>query len=167
MADSAYKFRLKTATAEYTRPANTDAYTALDAISDSTTAPTDLEFTLTNAPGGSGKILKAKILTDQSTNTSDFRLHLFSAAPTPINDNAAYTLLYASAASYIGAVTFAAAATEGTGSTAAGSTSTGLNIPFTCAAGSKKVYGLLESVDGFTPASAQKFHLELVAEVAE
>lgn len=158
-------FRVVTTAAEFTRPANTTAYAALDAISDSTTAPNDLEFTgLGAGSAGGGKITKVKVLTDQATNTSAYRLHLFSAAPTPVNDNDPQTLLYANRATWLGSITTSAAAPEGTGSTAAWAVSPALNFPFKCAADSQTVYGMLQTVGGFTPASGQKFYIELTAE---
>ena len=167
MSQSARHFRIVTAAAEFTRPADTTAYAALDAISDSTTAPNDLEFTgLAAGIGGGARITKVKVLTDQATNTSAYRIHLFSSAPTPINDNSAQTLLYANRASWLGSITTSAAAPEGTGSTAAWAVSSGLNFPFKCADGSKTIYGMLETVGGFTPASGQKFYIELTAETA-
>ena len=149
----------------FARPAGTTAYTAKDAVADSASAPTVLTFTkMANKPGGTGYITKARLMSDQSGNTARFRLHLFHTAPTPINDNAAHTLLYANRANRVGHVDFDAMQTEGSGSTAANASNTAVRLPFACAAGSRDLFGLLETLDAFTPASAQAFHLELTAE---
>ena len=115
--------QIEVATATITRPADTTAYTAKDAVSNSTSAPAALTFTgLARLAGGSGYIVKARLMTSQAACTAAFKLHLFNATPTPINDNAAYTLLYANAASRIGTIEFGACQTEGAGSTAANAT---------------------------------------------
>lgn len=102
--------RTVTVGASFTRPADTTAYTALDAVSNSTSAGTVLTFTnLARQASGSGYITKARILTNQSTNTARFRLHLFAQTPdaaTVLNDNAAYTQLYANRDKAIGTITF-------------------------------------------------------------
>ncbi len=145
-----------------TRPADTTAYAAKDAVSNSTSAPDVLTFSkLARLPGGSGYIVKARLMTNQSTNTARFRLHLYHTTPTAINDNAAHTLLWANRANRIGYIDFAACATEGTGSDAANSQNDTVRMPFVCASGSRAVYGLLETLDAFTPASGQIIYVEL------
>lgn len=154
---------------EFSRPTNTDAYAAKDVIANSTSAPTVLTFT--NAAlenGGGGYILKARALTNQSTCVARLRLHLYRVAPTAINDNALFTLLWENRANRIGTIDFPALSTEGSGSDCAytictpGSTAPG-NVPleFTCAADSKNLFGILETLDVFTPANAQAFYIEL------
>lgn len=101
------------AAATLTRPADTTAYTAKDAVADSTSAPTVLTFSnLARVNAGSGYIVKARLMTNQSTNTARFRLHLFDTSPTAINDNAAYTLLWANRATRIGYIDLTACQTD-------------------------------------------------------
>lgn len=165
-------FKMAVATATITRPANTAAYSASDAISNSTSAPTALTFTdiapVVGANGGSGYIVKARMLTNQSTFTGRVRLHIYSVSPTAINDNAAFTLLWANRANRIGAIDFPAAATEGTGSDSANAIlapgSGNLAMAFKCANGDQNLYGLAEVRDGFTPTSGQIFFFELTAD---
>ena len=145
-----------------TRPANVTAYTALDAVSDSTSAPTVLTFAnIVTTAGDTGYITKALIVTDQSTNIARFKLHLFNTAPTAINDNAAQTILYANRATYIGYISWNACGTEGTGSDCAYSLADTLRLAFTSGA-TTSLFGLLETLDGFTPASGQKFYIKLL-----
>ena len=158
------------AAAELTRPADTTAYAANDAVSDSTSSPT-IWATFTNIARinvGTGYIVKAKLLTDQAANVAQLRLHLFNAAPTAINDNAAQTMLYANKATWLGAIDFPALTQDGTGSTAAKATvssgSSSLPLAFVCAAASRTLSGLLEVLGAFTPTSGQKFYIELAAE---
>ncbi len=154
-----------------TRPADTTAYAALDAISDSTSAPT-VVFTFTNLirlPGGSGYITKARLRSNNKLNTGlQFKLHLFSSAPTAINDNSPYLLLDANAAISLGTINFPATWTEDT-TNSTGVASVGVigdgssNIPLPIVAGSASriIYGLLETLTAFTPISGQTFFIEL------
>lgn len=151
---------------EVTRPADTTAYAALDVVSDSTSAPTVITFTnVARVNNGNGYVVKARLMSDQTTLTSRLRLHLFHTAPTAINDNSPYTLLYANRANRIGYCDFPAVATEGTGSTAASANIADLRIAFVCAAADRNIYAFLETRDAFTPASGQKFYLELTADL--
>lgn len=147
---------------ELTRPADTTAYAINDVVSNSTTSPTVLTFSnVARVNAGSGYIVKARILTDQKANVAAFRLHLFHTSPTATNDNAAYPLLYANAANRIGYIDFPAMNTEdATTSTAANTLWTG-QLHFVCASASRDIYGVLETKTVFTPASGQKFYIEL------
>ncbi len=163
---------LTVVSSEFARPADTNAYAALDAIADSTTAPTLLTFTnLARANGLGGYIAKARIMTDDTAIAAPprVRLHLFHTAPTPINDNAAFTLLWANRANRIGHIDFAALTTEGAGSTAKNAKlipdAVSLPLAFKCAAASRTIYGMLETLDAFTPASAKSWFVELSADV--
>lgn len=151
---------VKTVSAEVTRPADTTAYAAKDAIANSTSAPTVITFTgAVNNIGESGVIRKATLQTDQAANTSTFRLHLFNAAPTTLtNDNAAQLIDYADKASYLGYIDITNVAEAGS--------SIGVNTnAFHFVSGATvNLFGMLESVGGFTPASGQKFNIKLVIE---
>ena len=153
------------------RPADANAYSAKDAIAEATSGATVWTFSnVARVAGGGGYIVKAQILTDQTTNTETFRLHLFNAAPTALQDNAQCTApLFANASSYIGTINFPACKTEGTGATAAyanltPNTSSG-DVPMAFVTNADaNLYGLLETPNGFTPASAQNFTIILTAE---
>jgi hypothetical protein len=152
--------------ASLTRPADTTAYTALDALSSSTSSPTLLTFTnIARINEGSGYLVKARLVTNQPTNAARFRLHLYNTAVTAINDNAPFTLLYANRATKIGTLDFDALGTEGSGSDCAEATNASARLKFVCAAASRTIYGILETRDGFTPTSGQLFFVELMAEI--
>jgi hypothetical protein len=154
--------KLTTSTASFTRPADTTAYAAKDAVSNSTTAPTVLTFTgAGRAAGGTGYITGVRLTTDQSTNGAQFRLHLYAIAPTAINDNAAQTLLWADRAKRIGYIDIGPLVTEGAGSDAAGALNADIRLPYKCDTADTHLYGLLETLTAFTPASAQNFHIAL------
>lgn len=156
---------------EFTRPADTTAYTAKDAISNSTSSPSVLTFAgITPDVSQFGYITKVRLMTNNttwaSTNAAVFKLHLFHEPPTAINDNAPYTLLYTNRDKRIGTITFTALNTEGSGSDAANTLWTGA-LAFQSKASNNTIYGLLE-VDSFsgtlTPTSGQSFYLEITTD---
>lgn len=149
--------------AEVTRPADTTAYTAKDAIANATSGALVMTFTgVARTTAGQGYVIKAIAMTNQTTNTETFKIHLFNAAPTALQDNAVCTApLYANTSSYEGTITIPACTVEATGATAAYAVATpndsGSKLPlsYVCAADAN-LYGILEAPTGFTPASGQK-----------
>lgn len=152
--------------ATFARPADTTAYAALDTVSTSTSAPVVITFSnMARVNAGSGYITKARIMTDQKTNTARFRLHLFHTAPTLTNDNAAFPLLWADRANRVGKIDFSPMTTEdATNSTCAESLNEAVRLSFTCEAANTALYGILETLDAFTPASGQNFYISLTSE---
>lgn len=152
--------------ATFARPADTTAYAALDTVSTSTSAPVVITFSsMARINAGSGYITKARIMTDQKTNTARYRLHLFHTAPTLTNDNAAFPLLWADRANRVGKIDFGAMTTEdATNSTCAESLNEAVRLSFTCEAANTALYGILETLDAFTPASGQNFYISLTSE---
>ncbi len=147
------------------RPADTNAYAANDSVSDSTSAPTNFTFaSLARVAGGTGYIVKARLITNNSATAARFRLHLFLSSVVGINDNAAYTALWAQRADRLGYIDFAALSTEGSGSDSAASLNATVRLPYNCGTSLRTIYGLLETLDAFTPASAQNFFIELTSE---
>ena len=153
-------------TVSIVRPADVTAYAANDAIADSTSAPTLLEFTgCANAVGGQGYIVKTRLLTNQKTCTARFRLSFYHTAPSPVNDNAPKPMLYANKDKLIGCIDLDPCNTEDTSSDAAFVMSTTL-IPYVCAVTGTSIYGILTTLDAFTPASAQQFYVEITCELS-
>lgn len=82
--------------ASYTRPDDTNAYVANDVISDSTSSPTNLTIATGLTSGSSCIVTSAKIRIDIASipaGMGGFRIALFNAAPTAINDNSAFDLI--------------------------------------------------------------------------
>lgn len=149
---------------DFTRPSNTDAYAAKDVIGN-TGAAANLTFTnIARINQGSGYITKVRIMTNQAANAARFRLHLFHTAPTPIADNAQYTLSWSNRANRIGSIDLDAQSTEGTGSDASTSLNKDIRLEYHCTSGSRTLYGILETLDAFTPTSAGLFYVEIAAE---
>ncbi len=153
------------ASATVTRPADTTAYAAQDVIANATSGAAVITFAnAARINGGSGTITKARAVTDQAANTARLRLHLYHTAPTMMQDNAAFLTDWANRNKSIGAIDFGPMAQEATGGTAAGATNKTDRLAFVCPAGSSSIFGILETLDGFTPASAQNFFNELTIE---
>jgi hypothetical protein len=157
--------RIVVSTATFARPADTTAYAAKDAVSDSTSAPTVLTFAgAGRVVAGTGYITGMRFMTDQSTNVAQFRLHLYSIAPTAINDNAAQTLLWANRAKRVGYIDIGPLSTEGSGSDAASGLNTDIRLPYKCDTADTNLYGLLETLTAFTPASAQNVYIVIACD---
>lgn len=152
---------LKVVTSEFTRPSNTTAYTAKDVISDSTSAPSaKILSDVVERAGYQGEIIKARLRTDSNAFTWRVRMHLYTSAPTQINDNSPFTLLYSTRTTHIGYIDFPAGGTEGSGSDASNSLNDVLGHGFVTGSTNDLWYEL-ETLDAFTPVSAQKFFVEL------
>ncbi len=142
--------------ASHTRPADTTAYTAEDVVGE--TGGVNLTF------NGIGPMEGGKVLIDRVTLRIDvaavpagmtqFRLHLYNAAPTAIADNSAFTVISGDRDKYLGFV----------------SIPTPIDLGATVFSGSEELnapvrqqvvvpfggilYGVLQTVGGFTPSSA-------------
>lgn len=149
---------------EVTRPADTNAYTAGDAIG----AAADVKFTFDIAAAGipAGLIVASRLIRDQTTNSSvRFRAGVHDAVPAilPAGDNALAPLLYGNRASRRGWIDF----TNPISGVAAGSNcleyagvlSNPQGIPVNPATG--VVTLTLSTLDAYTDASAAKYCLEI------
>lgn len=148
---------------EFTRPADTAAYTAGDVWSDNTTTTTMQALAgAARVSGGSGYIVGARISTDKRNSTQRIRVHIFNTTgATLAADNAAYKEVYADTSKRVFYFDMPAmtTATDTTNSDMSRTVDTTLRIPYTCAATS--LYFVFEALDAFTPASGQKATLTL------
>jgi hypothetical protein len=156
----------KTVSANFTRPANTTVYAAGDAVTDSTTSPTQMTFDgVARANAGSGVIVGA-VLIDSANQTTkgQFELWLFDATVTPDNDNAVFTPTDTECGTLIGVIEFnipkVGDATSGAGGNVVYPVGN-LSIPFTCGASVDDVYGLLVVRNAYTPVSGEVFTVRL------
>lgn len=155
--------------AEFTRPANTTAYTAGDVVGTDAAAESAIDFSVTQVPGGAGYIVGATLWTSQAANVAEYSLYLFTAGTSTLTipfDNAAYTTLYAERDYFVGKIVFPAAAdaTGGGSNTAAISEVQAISLPFDVASGGLSLYGVLVTETGFTPDSGQTFAVRLMVE---
>jgi hypothetical protein len=154
-----------TLSASFVRASDTAVYAAEDSVSNSTTTPSIITFSaITGQEAAAGKslLLKTlKVFTDNATVTNgSFRLNLFRESITPVNDNAAFPVLYANRAKKIGYVDFTLTS-GGSGSTGAEAFITDVNVLARLAGAN--VYGALVAKAAYTPASGQNFYFELIA----
>lgn len=153
-------------TGTLTRPNDTPgAYSAKDEINTSTSAPTYITFgNVARVANGTGIIAVVTKKVNNAAATAQLRLHLYNAAPTPRNDHAAFVQLWADRAKYVGYVDFGAPVVEGTGSDMAMAQVSAINLPFTCAGGSRDLFGRVEViVAGAAPAASQVWDFQLRA----
>lgn len=153
---------------ELTRPADTTAYTANDVVSNATDTTTPLVLAnFGRLAGASGYIVGAKLTTNLKSITPRFRVHLFNVnTATVAADNAAYKEVYADISKRISSFDLAAMSTgaDTTNSDMSRSMDMTLRIPFVLAAASTTAYAVLETLDGFTPASGEKFTLTIICD---
>lgn len=148
------------AASSFNRPADTTAYASGDLVANSTTAGsvTVLRFAVGREGGPNTGILRRAQISksNASLTNASFRLHLYSASPTPANgDNGAWST--SGAANYLGAfdITVDKAFTDG---------AVGIGVPLAGAEigfASATVYGLLEARAAYTPASGEAFVVTL------
>lgn len=152
--------------ATFSRPANGTNYSDGDVVG--TSPATVLQFSnAARINAGSGYITKARIVTSQATNQAAYRLHIYSVAPTAIADNAVNTILFNDAYKRVGYIDFQLPIMGGSGavgSTGCEALAANIRIAFKCDAGTRHLYGVLETLTSFTPASAQSFYVELSIE---
>ena len=151
----------------FTRPANTTQYAAGDLVANSATAGsvTPLEFSL-NGVGRSGMIRRARIYKSATSATAaSFTLHLFDSAPTVANgDNGAFSVS-ANLNTWLGSIALdMSSGAEAGASVGLVDVSANVEIGVSKPAMSGVVYGLLEAVGTYTPASAESFTVWLEIE---
>jgi hypothetical protein len=154
--------------ASFIRPADTNAYTAGDLVANSTTAGsvTPLSFaSVVRTAAGAASVVKCRMSkTGTGVTGASFRLHLFSASPTVTNgDNGAF--LSTQAATYLGAFDFSVSNMKvfSDGVACNGVTQTGYPVTVDLPSGST-VYGLVEALAGYNPASGETFTFTLEVE---
>lgn len=157
-----------TSTGTTTRPADTNAYAAQDAISDSTSSPTVMSFANigVNSITGQGRITGCYFGKTGATETGwDVDLVLYNASPTAFEDNAEWDPSDAEMLTEVGVITFLA--TEAVvGKNNVRWHRTNLDISFKCAADGTTLYGVPVARGTPTPESGEvlTFRLDWEAE---
>jgi hypothetical protein len=152
--------------ATFTRPNNTDAYAAGDAVTDSTSAPTVMTFSgCASANGGSGYILGALMVDSANQSTKGiFELWLFDTTVTPDNDNAVFTPTDAECATLVAVIPLVANYVGDAQAGASGNAvyaSPEMIRPFTCGVSSDDLFGLLVVRNAYTPVAQEAFTVRL------
>ena len=154
---------------EFARPAGTGTYTANYVVSNNGTTTTMMEFAnFARLAGGDGYIVGAKLITDKKSITPRFRVHLFLDNTAVVSgDNAAWQEKYTDSAKRIGYFDLPAMTTgaDTTNSDMSRSLDMTLRMPFFVGVASRSVYAVLETLDAFAFASAEKFTLTLYGDL--
>lgn len=150
------------------RPADTAAYAVGDLIGNSTTAGTGNVMALSGVPriaGGTGRIIRMRVATNQATFAGTLRVHLFKTLVAPtVGDNGVLAGAVSNYVNYYGMADVALA--QGILSDGAkGFMAFSPPIAFDVPDGTTNVYALLEARTAFTPTSGQRFSITLEADV--
>lgn len=156
-----------TATDSFTRPADTTAYGANDLIANSTTAGSvvPLTFKTTRLNGGRGIIRRVRLFKDSEVVTqANFSLHLFAQSPVVTNgDNGAFAV--ATARHFLGTVAIDASSgafVTATDLLEAAAVNPEINFDLlTFGSRERRIYGLLQAIGTYTPASGELFEVTL------
>jgi hypothetical protein len=146
----------------FTRPADTTAYTSGDLVANSTTAGSVVPLSWNVGKNTIAiRRIRVKKSTTSTTNAS-FRLHLYTASPTCANgDNGAWSTTFSG---YVGSldVTVDKAFSDASGGYGAPNTGVEVSIPDTYGTtGFTTLYGLLEARAAYSPGSAEVFTVDL------
>ena len=139
------------ASAAKTRPNDTTAYAAGDVVAESASAGTVWTFASIGPSAGRILITAASLRVDVSSVPSGmgaFRLHLYDASPTAINDNAAFDLPSGDRSKYLGFIELSTP--EDLGATLWIEDTT-VRKQVKLAASSTSLFGILETRAAFTP----------------
>lgn len=154
-----------TPSANFNRPADTTAYASGDLVANSTTAGsvTPLSWTAPRYATGGGQVRRVRLKKSGTTVTNaQFRVHLYTSSPTCANgDNGAWSTNHSG---YLGSfdcdMTAATARVFTDSAWASGVPGVGSECGFDLASGST-VYGLVQVLAAYTPASGETFTCEL------
>lgn len=165
-------------TSSFLRPNNTTAYTALDVISSAAAGTSDggsdaaLVFP---GVGRSGMVRSVTISNRLESDTITPRLWLFDAEPTNFDDNAPLALVTADLPKWVGRVDFTELdkllvgtlinVYEGislTDHATLAPQTRSITLPYASADG--KLYGLLQTVTGYTPIALTSFVIRVMVE---
>ena len=144
-----------TISTDVTRPADTTAYAANDAISNSTSSPTSGGFTLTsvvNATGKSGIITDIFIASSNPAGGLSGELWIFDTAVTNINDNAAFAISDGEIKTVVAIIPFTTTADTNNSQIHLQSVNVGVTT-----VGSADLRFLLKAKAAYTPISAEVF----------
>lgn len=139
---------------------DTTAYSANDAVAAS--GQSYVTFSGLLNEGADIYITNASILIESASvpaGMGSFRLHLYNEAPSGAADNAVFTMGSGDAAKYKGYVELASPVAVG-GSYIYRRNDT-VNVQVALASGESSLYGVLQTLNGWTPAASSEFKLSI------
>lgn len=156
--------------ATFTRPNDSNVYTANDAVNNSTSSPTVMSFTsAVRVSAGSGLITGATLVDEANQSTPGlFNLYLFTSSPTMTNDNAALAIQTGDLSNLIGMIPFNASYTSNAAAGASGNRifpSGPQSLAFKLGSGTT-IYGMLQAANAYTPVTNEVFivYLSILAD---
>lgn len=147
------------AVVSFLRPGDATAYTAGDIVAPSGAGY--VSFSGLTANNGDIYITNAKLAFQANAvpaGMGAFRLHLFSSPPSGLSDNAAFSVTTSSILSYQGFVEILSPIAFGDHIYRQNETA---NLQVSLASGSSTIYGVLQTVNGWTPASGTPVRAEI------
>lgn len=152
---------IKTATTSITRPADTTAYAAGDAIANSTSAPTSGGFVFSSIARASGKSGIMSDLVVTSSNPAgglSGEVYIFDTSVTAVNDNAAFGVSDAEIKTLVAKIPFTLSAGTSNSSAQVSNLAVGFE-----AVGGTNLYFLVRVTAVYTPISAEEITFRLKA----
>lgn len=149
-------------TASKTRPNDTNAYTANDAVNESASAGTPWTFTgCARISGGTGLIIGIQAKCTDPAIVARFEVDLYTAAPAvAVNDNAEATQLVADITTFVCTIAIPALAKKTTNSTFAIARDNTIRQAFDCGA-TANLFGVVRILDADTPIAQSVLYITL------
>jgi hypothetical protein len=145
---------------EFTRPSNTTQYAAGDSVG--ATAGTVHSFANAALATRTGTIHSVRLSkSDAGVTTATFRIWFYNASVTAINDNSAWTTLYADREKVIGYADLTMVALGGSSAYAQVDANLEFELP---SAANRTLYAVVQATGTYTPASAETFSLSVTVE---
>lgn len=147
------------AIASFVRPSDATAYTAGDVVASSGTGY--VSFSNIATSNGDIYITNAKLALQASAvpaGMGAFRLHLFSSLPSGLSDNGTFSVTSASISSYQGFVEILSPIALGDHIYRQNETA---NLQASLASGNSTIYGVLQTINAWTPASGTSVRVEI------
>lgn len=154
--------------ANFTRPSNTTQYAVGDLIANNTAAASVVPLSWAASPQRAGFYVVGVRLhkSDHDLTSAQFRIHLYKASPTftSAGDNGVFSTVVATGNSdWLGSFDGTMVASHADGDSVVCVPTEGVILPAALAAGTT-IYGLIEALATYTPASAEVFTAELIVE---
>lgn len=153
-----------------TRPSDTNAYAANDAMANATSSPASQPFSVIGAKGLAWILTGRAVSSANQSTLPQIRQYIFTAAPAMTNDNAAFVLTDAELRTCIAIVDFttwkAGDDTSGAGGNIFSRGEITRPIPIVLADGGQMLYSKLKVLNAYTPVSAEVFDFYYDLELA-
>lgn len=156
MQDTVVGYQLVKTTTSFTRPTDTNAYAIGDCISNSTSAPVPFELSIPELTSGTGSIEIRKIAVISSVKQSTLPLINVYLSPTTFtstNDNDALSIADSNQEN---GGTWALCDLQNYTAVNSRCAYSGAALPLVLE-GQKKLYGVLQAANAYTPANGEKF----------